>query len=119
MTAPATAVDVAANLARIARDLDAAVRELRELDEQAVRARARFEVRFAREFLDADGAMDVRKQKAILATEKEKLDAEIAEQKVRSQRALIDALKVRIDVGRSYGSAIKAEISLASSGHAA
>lgn len=117
MTTPQTATDVAANLARIARQLDGAVTDLRTLDEESVRARSRFEVSYARAFLSADGSMDVRKQEAVLATEKEKLDAEIGEQRVRSQRAYIDSLKVRIDVGRSYGSAIKAEIGLASAGH--
>jgi len=118
MTTPQTATDVAANLAHIARQLDGAVRDLRTLDEESVRARSRFEVAFAKAFLSAAGSMDVKKQEAILATETQKLDAEIADQKVRSQRALIDSLKVRIDVGRSYGSALKAEIGLANSGMA-
>lgn len=119
MTTPQTATDVAQNLAAIARQLDAAVSDLRRLDEESVRARSRFEVAFAGAFLSAAGAMDVKKQQAILDTADRKLDAEIADQRVRSQRALIDSLKVRIDVGRSYGAALKAEISLAGSGHAA
>lgn len=116
MTTPSTATEVALNLAAIARRLDQAVTELRALDEESVRARSRFEIDFARAFLSGTGAMDVRKQEAILATADRKLDAEIGEQRVRSQRALIDSLKVRIDVGRSYGSAIKAEIALAGAG---
>jgi hypothetical protein len=118
MTNPSTATDVAANLARIARQLDQAVTDLRTLDEEAVRARSRFEVTFAKSFLQHEGALDVRKQQAIIETEKEKekFDAEIADQRVRSQRALIDSLKVRIDVGRSYGTALRSEIALAGSG---
>jgi hypothetical protein len=116
MTNPSTATDVAANLARIARQLDQAVTDLRTLDEEAVRACSRFEVTFAKSFLQHEGAMDVRKQQAIIETEKEKFDAEIADQRVRSQRALIDSLKVRIDVGRSYGTALRSEIALAGSG---
>lgn len=119
MTTPQTATDVAMNLASIARQLDQAVKDLRDLDEQSVRARSRFEVRFAQAFLSAEGSVDFRKQTSVLATESEKLDAEIADQRVRSQRALIDSLKVRIDVGRSYGAALKAEVSLASSGYTA
>lgn len=117
MTTPQTATDVAANLAQIARQLDQAVRDLRALDEESVRARSRFEVSYARAFLSGEGSVDARKQQAILDTEKAKLDAEIADSKLRAQRAYIDSLKVRIDVGRSYGAALKAEISLANSGY--
>lgn len=113
---PSTATAVAQNLAAIARQLDQAVRDLRSLDEESVRARSRFEIDFARAFLSGEGAMDIRKQQAILDTADRKLDAEIADQRVRSQRSLIDSLKVRIDVGRSYGSAIKAEVALAGAG---
>jgi hypothetical protein len=116
MTTPQTATDVAQNLANIARQLDQAVKDLRTLDEESVRARSRFEVAFARAFLDGSGSMDLRKQQAILDTANAKLDAEIADQRVRSQRALIDSLRVRIDVGRSYGTAIRSEMALAHSG---
>ena len=99
-------------LAQIARQLDGAVRELRDLDESAVRARSRFEVGFAHAFLSAEGAMDVRKQQAVLSTSDAKLDAEILDARVRAQRSLIRALETRIDVGRSLNAALRAEIGI-------
>jgi predicted nucleic acid-binding Zn-ribbon protein len=120
MSAPATANDVAAQLGQLARDLDGAVKELTREDEKAVRAKARYEVAFSRAVLTADGRnAEARKAQATLATEREYLDAEIAAQLVRSCRARIDAIKVRIDVGRSYGAALRAEISLGGAGSGA
>lgn len=116
MSTPQTATDVAAGLAAIARQLDQAVKDLRTLDEESARSRSRFEVSFARAFLSAEGPMDIKKQTAVLATADQKLDAEIADSRLRAQRSLIDALKVRIDVGRSMGTAIRSEIALANSG---
>ena len=42
-----------------------------------------------------------------------RLAADVAEAVVRHLRRRIDAVKTRIDVGRSYGAAVRAEISLA------
>jgi len=104
-------------LGQLARDLDSAVRELTRLDEAAVRAKARYEVAFSRALLAAEGkSSEQRKAHATITVERDALDSEIAAQLVRSCRARIDAIKVRIDVGRSYGAALRAEISLGGAG---
>lgn len=100
-------------LAQIARQLDGAVRELRELDESAVRAKSQYEVSFAHAFLSADGAMDSRRQTAVLAASDVKLEAELLESRVRAQRSLVRALETRIEVGRTLASTLRAEIGLA------
>jgi hypothetical protein len=119
VSTPQNATEVAQSLGQLAVQLDHAVRDLARLDEESVRARARYEVLFAKEFLTGAGSVDARKQAARIVCEKEWLDAEIADQRVRSQKAMISALGVRIDVGRSYGSAIKAEMQLVGTGNAA
>lgn len=108
MTAPTTH-EVVKRLAHLSRMLDAATVEIAELDEAAVRSKSRFEVAFARAFLTSEGAMDVRKQQAVLDTADHKLDAEIAEQKVRACRERIRTIRDQIEVGRSLNSAVKAE----------
>jgi glutaminase len=113
VTAPLTANEVAANLAERARELDAATRALDTADRQAVVRREDYTLAYARAFLAADGAMEVRKHRATEQTHAERLAAESAEQVVRGLRRQIDTLRVRIDVGRSMGSAIKAEMALA------
>lgn len=110
---PQTSTEVAQGLARLSRQLDSAVTDLARLDEAAIRARSAFEVAYARAFLTAEGAMDIRKQDAVLQTSDLKLTAELAEAQVRATKESIRALGTRIDVGRSLGTAIRAEVSLA------
>lgn len=111
-----TTNDVVLQLAQLGRDLDAKQREIRDLDEAAVRARARYEVTMSRNFLKAEGAMDVRKHTAIVEAADLKLDAEIADQVLRAARESIRVLRDRLDIGRSLNSAIKSEWSAQGSG---
>jgi hypothetical protein len=104
-----TTNDVILQLAQLGRDLDAKQEEIRRLDEDAVRARSRYEVTFARNFLKAEGNLDVRKHTAIVETAELKLDAEIADQVLRAARESIKVLRDRLDIGRSLNSAIKSE----------
>lgn len=108
MSTPTTN-DVVKQLAQLGRDLDAKQEEIRRLDEEAVRARARFEVTFARKFLAAEGSVDVRKYTATVECAELKLDAEIADQVLRAARESIRVLRDRLDIGRSLNSAIKSE----------
>lgn len=113
---PLTATQVAQNLAGLARRLEQTVEAIRTADLDATRKRHEATLEFSREFLRAEGPMDARKHKATVTTERQAAEADVADAVVRHLRREIDALKVRIDVGRSYGSAIKAEIALGGAG---
>lgn len=113
MTAPLTANDVAAQLARLSRQLDELVQDIGRAEVTAVNAREDCTLAHARAFLQAEGPMDVRKHLAIEATHTERLAAELAEATVRGLRRQIDSTRIRIDVGRSVGAAIRAEVGLA------
>lgn len=104
-----TTNQVILELANLGRQLDAKQIEIRDLDDAAVRARSRFEVAYARAFIAATGAEGLRKQTAILETEKQKLDVEIADQVLRAARESIRVLRDRLDIGRSLNSAIRSE----------
>ena len=110
--APATATEVALNLARLARDLDQTVRALEQADRDATEKRAAYDLAFSRAFLGAQGSMDLRKHESVVETHPQRLAADVADAVVRHLRRQIDATKVRIDVGRSYGAAVRAEIAL-------
>lgn len=116
MTPPQTSTEIALQLGQLARELDVAVKEIGQLDEAAQHARSRAVVTEAREFLSAEGAMDMRKWIAREKSAPAVLDADIADAKVRAARERINSLKVRIDVGRSLGTAVRAEIALGSMG---
>ena len=112
MTAPATPTEVALNLAKLARELDQTVKALESADRDATEKRAAFDFAFSRAFIAEQGSVDARKHLAVIACERQRLDADVAEAVVRHLRRMIDATKVRIDVGRSYGAAVRAEIAL-------
>lgn len=109
MTGLPTPREVAVQLAGIGRDLDHKTAEIAALDEEAVRARVAFEKEYARAFINADGAMDVRKQLAVLATEVHKLEAELADVKLRAAKEAIRTLRDRLDIGRSLNAAVRSE----------
>lgn len=114
-----TAQQVSAQLAHLSRELDALVKQIAEAEKAAVNAREDATLAHARAFLTAEGAMDVRKHVAIEATHAQRIAAELAEAEVRGLRRQIDSVRIRIDIGRSLGAAIRAETSLAGSGVAA
>lgn len=116
MTAPANATEIALHLARLARDLDDTVRQLETADRDAVQKRAAFDLAYSRAFVGAEGAVDQRKHLAVIATERVRMDADVADALVRHLRRRIDAIKTRIDVGRSYSAAIRAELALGNAG---
>lgn len=115
-TAPANATDVALQLARLARDLDDTVRQLEAADKESVEKRVAYDLAFSRAFMKHEGSIEARKHLAVIDTEQKRLDAEVADALVRHLRRRIDATKTRIDVGRSYGAALRAEIALGSAG---
>lgn len=109
MTAPLTSSDIASQLASLSRQLDSLVREIGEAETAAVNAREDYTLSLSKAFLSAEGAMDVRKHTSIEATHVERLAAELAEAKVRGLRRQIESVKLRVDVGRSLGAALRAE----------
>lgn len=108
--------DIARRLMELSRDLDAQTSQAEELDERAVKARHAYEIAFSRAFLGSTGSVDARKHHAVIDTEIEKLEAEIADQVLRACRARIATIKVQIETGRSLSAALRAEVSLAGSG---
>lgn len=112
MNSQLTPNQVAAQLAQLARDLDVTVDQLQTADRDATEKRAAADLAHSRAFLEASGAMDLRKHQAVVDTARQRLDADVAEALVRHLRRRVDAIKTRIDVGRSYGAALRAEISL-------
>ena len=115
MNVPANATEVAKALARLARELDETVGALQVADEDATRKRVAFDLAFSKAFIAAEGSVDRRKHLAVIETHAVRDEAEVADAAVRHLRRRLDALRVRIDVGRSYGAAIRAELALVGS----
>lgn len=115
MSGPLTAAEVADQLRALSRDLDKLVTAIAAKEREAVNRREDATLAHSRAFLAAEGPMDVRKHVAIEQTHVERLAAELAEAEVRGLRRQIESVKLRVDVGRSLGAALRAEVSLAGS----
>ncbi len=115
MTQVLTSTDVARTLARLGRDLDDAVEAIHQADDDAVQKRAAFDLAFSRAFVAGDGSVDLRRHKAVIDTHQLRLDADVADALVRHLKRRIDAISKRIEVGRSIGTTVRAESSLAGS----
>lgn len=108
---PENATEVAAHLAQLARDLNAKVDAIRAAERDYVEKRGAADLAYSRAYLSAEGSIDARRHQATVRTYEQRMAADVAEAVVKHLRREIDALRVRIDVGRSYGAAIRAELS--------
>lgn len=102
--------DVALQLSRLARQLDELVGHIDAAERHAVTARESYTMAYANAFLNAEGSIEARKHIATRNTHSERLAAEAAEQVVKGIRRQIDSVKLRVDVGRSLGAALRAEL---------
>lgn len=115
MAPPQTAMGVAQHLGDLAKELDSLVKEIGETDHIATVLREEYIRDYASAWRSAQGSVEARKQIALDLTRESRMAAETADCSVRDLRRKIDALKVRIDVGRSYGAAVRAEVELVKS----
>lgn len=103
---------VVSHLVTLAKELDDLTATLSYLESDAVNAREDFTLAHAKAYLSAEGAVEARKAQAVIDTHETRLAAELAEAKVRGVRRQIESIRVRIDVGRSASSIMKAEMAL-------
>ncbi|HVB77611.1 MAG TPA: hypothetical protein VNI34_07425 [Candidatus Nitrosotalea sp.] len=104
-----TTSDVVQQLAELGRELDAAVRTLREAELDAVQKRHIADVVESRVFVDAEGSAELRKHLARLGAAKVEDEALIAESVVRYLRTKIRAIELRVEIGRSMGASLRSE----------
>jgi len=121
---------LASQLSALARDLQAEVDLLGELEEVAVDADAEsrrlaeeYEDAYSRAYIGAEGAVELRKNIARLGVIGERVTAQEAKHvadkarsRVRTQRESLNVLHKRVDVGRSLLARERALVSLAGMG---
>jgi hypothetical protein len=117
MTEPLNPTQIALHLAELARDLDTTVGQLKVVDHELTEKRAAADLAYSRAFLGAAGSVDARKHQAAIETHEQRLAADLADAMFRHLRRRTDAIKVRIDVGRTYNAAVRAEIALGGNGY--
>lgn len=100
-------LNVIKRLGEVSRMLDKATEELAMLDEESVRAKQLFEVEYARRFIAAEGAIDMRKHLATLATADERLAFELSAAKHRACRERINTLRNQLSTGQTVSAALR------------
>jgi translation elongation factor EF-Ts len=110
VSAPATPNEVVHNLAELTRELRDKTSAYRTAEHDAALKRHAADMAESRAFLTADGAMDLRKHQARTAADRQEGEALVAEALVRILKAEIRSIETRIDVGRTYGATVRAEL---------
>lgn len=108
--APATPVEVVRNLTALTEELRTKTAAYRAAEQDAAMKRHAADLAESRAFLAADGPMDMRKHTARVQAERAEGEALVAEALVRVLKAEIRSVETRIDVGRTYGATVRAEL---------
>ena len=102
--------EVVLRLSELSRQLDAVVTTLREAEVDAAQKRHAADLAESRAFVASEGAMELRKHLARIAAARAEDEALVAEATLRWLRQRIRAIDTAIEVGRSYGAAVRAEL---------
>lgn len=112
-----TPTQVARELLDLGRELADCTTDLEQLEVDAVRAQEKYDLRYSQEIIvageDPDlGSADKRKAYAFKETTNERLDAKVADAKVKARKTRIDVLKTRVTIGQSVATALRSELDL-------
>lgn len=108
---PTNPVQIGRWLGEITHQIGELVTELGEADLEAVRAKADYDRAYAIAFKQASGSVESRRFTATEVCHGRRLAADEAACRVRDIKNKIQHARDRIDVGRSYGAALRAEAS--------
>lgn len=97
-------------LSSLTGELQGKTNAYRHAEKDMVTKRHAADMAEARAYLRADGPVEERKRKAAVACELEEGQALVAEALVRVLKAEIREIETRIDVGRTYGATVRAEL---------
>ena len=107
--APQSPVEVVKHLTALTEELRGKTAAIRKAERDAAEKRHIADMTESRAFLNADGAMELRKHSARVTADQREAEAKVAEALVRVLRTEIRAIETQIDVGRTYGATVRAE----------
>jgi hypothetical protein len=105
-----TADSVGAQLARLGQELDQLVEVLGAQELKAIHVKAAAQRKEAKAYLGAEGPVEERKREAYLYAADALESAEVEEAVVRHVKSQIRAVEARIDIGRTLGATVRAEL---------
>ncbi|MDG3012174.1 hypothetical protein G4X40_18700 [Rhodococcus sp. D2-41] len=110
---------VARHLLALSRELEKVTQQLNEEDIRATELAEDAKLAEAKAFVRVSGSVDFRKSQAVIETHDIRLAARVSEATVRGLQRTVRTLQSRIDVGRSHGATVRAEVQLAGRGEGA
>ena len=105
-----TSNEVVQQLSRLGTQLDGAVEALKDADQDAARKRLAADLAESNAFVNAEGPMDLRRHISRIAAGPMEEQAVVAESVARYLKQRIYAIGLRVEIGRSYGAAVRAEV---------
>ena len=105
-------ITIAHDLSLLSADLDQATEDMIEADAHAIETEHAYKLAYAKAFLEASGAVALKETTALIASEQERWDAEVAKQVLRASKARLDGVRTRIDVARSLSAMTRSEMAL-------
>lgn len=100
---------ILAQLSQLAHELQNQASKIEELDTEFITKRAYAKRTYAEAFLRAEGAMDVKRYQAELASSDATWQMDLAEQVLRAAREQMRVIRDRIEIGRSMNAIIRME----------
>lgn len=97
-------------LSELGRELDMTVEMMRDAETDAAEKRHAADMTESRAFVSSEGAMDMRKHLARIAADQIEGEALVAEALARYLKTKIRSIETRIEIGRSLGAALRAEL---------
>lgn len=107
---------IASFLIELGKQLEALVREYRDLGDAAAEAKRDAELAYAKAYMGSEGTVEDRRQAAIQASSDARYMADLMERKTAGCREAIRAVHARIEVGRTLSATTRDEMKLAGSG---
>ena len=104
-----TPTQVALQLARMSRELEAITQEQEPIETKVVETKEAYTKAYARLFLEEPGNNEERKQAALLKTSDLRLANELANAEMSMHLARVASLRKRIDIARSAAALVRAE----------
>jgi hypothetical protein len=106
-----TANTIVRHLSELGRELDMTVEMMKDAENDAAQKRHAADMTESRAFVASEGAMDMRKHLARIQAGPLEGEALVAEALARYLKTKIRSIETRIEIGRSLGAALRAELS--------
>ena len=110
MNPPQTPLDVVKHLTDLTQRLYTQVNILADAETEAVKLRQAADAAEANAYMRAVGPVESRKRQALIDTDAQETAAAVAEALVRITKTRIRALETDIDVHRTFGATLRAEL---------